>query len=220
MISSGMRRLQVALDLTDLGRALSVASRVAEECDHGVLLLEAGTPLIKAEGVRAVKKLAEKFKDIPVVADMKTVDAGDVEARLALGSGASYTTVLAVASDETIARVVDAAHEVGGKVVGDLMCVEDPLSRALELDELGVDVVCYHVPVDVQREQGVDRSSVAEVLRELASSLGAELAVAGGITPEAAELYLESGADVLVVGRYVYASPDPGMAARRIAELL
>ncbi|RLE86263.1 MAG: ribulose-phosphate 3-epimerase, partial [Thermoprotei archaeon] len=67
---------------------------------------------------------------------------------------------------------------------------------------------------------GVDRASVAEVLGELASSLRAELAVAGGITPESAALYLEAGADILVVGRYVYASPDPGEAARELVELL
>jgi len=215
-----MRRLQVALDLTDLSRALSIASRVAEECDPKLLMLEAGTPLIKAEGIRAVRRLAEEFREIPIVADMKTADAGEVEAKLAIGNGASYTTVLAVASDETIARVVDAAHRMGGKVIGDLMCVDDPLARALELDELNVDVVCYHVPVDVQRAKGVDRASVAEVLGELASSLRAELAVAGGITPESAALYLEAGADILVVGRYVYASPDPGEAARELVELL
>ncbi|RLF05360.1 MAG: orotidine 5-phosphate decarboxylase [Thermoprotei archaeon] len=215
-----MRRLQVALDLTDLNRALSIASRVVEECDPHVLMLEAGTPLIKAEGVKAVKRLAEEFGEIPIVADMKTADAGEVEAELAIGSGASYTTVLAVASDETIARVVETAHRMGGRVIGDLMCVDDPLTRALELDELGIDVVCYHVPVDVQRARGVNKASVAEVLRELAASLKAELAVAGGITPETATLYLESGADILIVGKYIYASPDPGSAAKRLVELL
>jgi len=212
-----MPRLQVALDLTDLEKALSVASRVAEVCDHELILLEAGTPLIKAFGMAAIRRLAEAFSDIPVVADMKIADVGDLEAELAISSGARYVTVLAQASDETIASAVEAAHRLGGKVIVDLMAVlRDPISRTVELLRRGVDAVCYHVPIDVQRARGIGAGGSIGMVKVLKTIGVREVGVAGGITPENARALAEAGADVLVVGRYVYSSQDPGQAAQSI----
>ncbi|MEM1690594.1 MAG: orotidine 5'-phosphate decarboxylase / HUMPS family protein [Thermofilaceae archaeon] len=212
-----MPRLQVALDLTDLEKALSVASRVVEVCDHELILLEAGTPLIKAFGMAAIRRLAEAFSDIPVVADMKIADVGDLEAELAISSGARYVTVLAQASDETIASAVEAAHRLGGKVIVDLMAVlRDPISRTVELLRRGVDAVCYHVPIDVQRARGIGAGGSIGMVKVLKTIGVREVGVAGGITPENARALAEAGADVLVVGRYVYSSQDPGQAAQSI----
>lgn len=213
-----MARLQVALDLIDLERALRVASRVAEACEHAFLLLEAGTPLIKAHGMEAVRKLSSLFSDIPVVADMKTADVGGLEAELAISSGAAYTTVLALASDETVRASVEAAHRLGGKVMADLMLVADPVKRARELAALGVDAVCYHVPIDVQRGGGPDLGAVATAVESLKSAVNIEVAVAGGISAAVAGVLAGAGADILVVGRAVYAAPDPGAAAREILD--
>lgn len=213
-----MVRLQVALDVVNLEKALHVASRVAEVCDHAYLLLEAGTPLIKAVGMEAVRRLSELFSDIPVVADTKTADVGSLEAELAISNGAAYMTVLALASEETIAAAVETAHRLGGKVIADLMRVANPIERAAELVELGVDVVCYHVPIDIQRRGGIDREAVAELAKALKKTVRAELAVAGGITPATAKALAEAGADILVVGRAIYAAPDPGAAAKELLE--
>jgi len=211
-----MARLQVALDLVDLEKALRVASRVAEACDHASLLLEAGTPLIKAYGMEAVRRLSSLFSDIPVVADMKTVDVGSLEAELAISSGAAYTTVLALASDETVIAVVDAAHRLGGMVMADLMLVANPLERAKELVELGVDAVCYHVPIDVQRRGKPNLRAVAAAVESLRGAVRIEVAVAGGINAAVASTLAGAGADILVVGRAIYAALDPGAAAREI----
>ncbi len=213
-----MARLQVALDLVDLERALRIASKVAEVCDHASLLLEAGTPLIKAHGMEAVRKLSSLFSDIPVVADMKTADAGDLEAELAISSGAAYTTVLAFASDETVMAAVEAAHRLGGKVMADLMLVANPIERARELAKLGVDAVCYHIPVDVQRRGRPNFGAVATAVESLRGALRVEVAVAGGISAAIAGALAGAGADILVVGRAIYAAPDPGAAAKEILE--
>lgn len=211
-----MPRLQVALDVVDLDKALAIASRVVEACGREHLMLEAGTPLIKARGVEAVRHLSAEFRGVPVVADMKIVDVGGLEAQLAIESGAKYVTVLAVASNETIEETVNAAHELGGKVVGDLISVADPLARAAELRDMGVDVVCYHVPVDVQRRRGVNAEYVTRTVSELKKITRIEVAVAGGITPDTARAYAVAGADVLIVGKFVYAAEGPGEAARSV----
>lgn len=212
-----MPRLQVALDLTDLDKALSVAARVAEVCDHRLVMLEAGTPLIKTYGVSAIRRLAEDFGDIAVVADMKIADVGGLEAELAISNGARYVTVLAQASDETITSAVEVAHRLGGKVVADLMAtLKDPVYRTVELLRMGVDAVCYHVPIDVQMARGIRVEGVVGTVKVLKVVGVGEVGVAGGITPETAKALAKAGADVLVVGRFVYSAPDPGRAAQSI----
>src|SRR5687768_744292 len=97
--------LQLALDQVDLHRALRAAR---EAVAGGVDLLEVGTPLLKAEGLGAVRALREAFPRIPVVCDAKTMDAGRVELEAAAKAGAATGTVLGVASDGTIRECVEA----------------------------------------------------------------------------------------------------------------
>ena len=212
-----MPRLQVALDLLNLDKAIQVASMVASVCDHKRLLFEAGTPLIKKFGMRAVKELSPLFPDIPIVADMKTADVGALEAELAVTSGATYVTVLAQASDETIRSAVEAAHRLGGKVMVDLMSsVGDPILQGERLRKLSADAVCYHVPIDVQKLKTVSWGTVMAILKLMKIIGVGEVAVAGGIGPEVSRKLVEGGADILVVGRYIHSASDPAQAAQSI----
>ena len=66
--------LQVALDLTELSRAMQIArKRLVEGRDW----IEAGTPLIKSEGMQAIRALKAHFPDHAIVADMKIADTGN-----------------------------------------------------------------------------------------------------------------------------------------------
>ena len=78
-------KLQVALDFVDLPRALKVAE---EAVLGGADWLEAGTPLIKSEGLQAVRALRDRWPGHVVVADMKTMDAGRAEVEYAAKAGA------------------------------------------------------------------------------------------------------------------------------------
>ncbi|KKL51740.1 hypothetical protein LCGC14_2292490, partial [marine sediment metagenome] len=92
-------KLQVALDFVELSRALDVAAKaVAGGADY----IEAGTPLIKSEGLDAVRRLREMFPDHTIIADMKTMDAGRIEAEVAAKAGANVMTVCGTASESTI----------------------------------------------------------------------------------------------------------------------
>ena len=99
-------KLQVALDFVELSRAMAVAQAAAA---GGADYIEAGTPLIKSEGLDAVRRLREKFPGHVIIADLKTMDAGKIEAEAAAKAGASIVTVLAAASDATIRECVEAA---------------------------------------------------------------------------------------------------------------
>jgi 3-hexulose-6-phosphate synthase/6-phospho-3-hexuloisomerase len=71
--------VQISLDVTEISEALDTA-RMALRA--GVDWLEAGTPLIIAEGMNGVRALRSEFPGVPIVADLKTMDGGWLEAEL------------------------------------------------------------------------------------------------------------------------------------------
>src|SRR4028119_2374759 len=105
--------VQISLDLTSIDEALETAALALRA---GVDWLEAGTPLILAEGLHGVRKLREAFPAVPIVADLKTMDGGYLEAELMFKAGATHIVVLARAHEETIRVCVKAGRDYGVKV--------------------------------------------------------------------------------------------------------
>src|SRR3989304_5279826 len=126
--------LQLALDFVDLPRALQVAE---EAVAGGVDWLEAGTPLIKSEGLQAIREIKSRWPSLPLVADMKTMDAGRAEVEHAAKAGAQVVGVLGAASDATIRECVEAARNYGAEIMVDMVQVGDVVARALAVQEMG-----------------------------------------------------------------------------------
>ena len=146
--------LQVALDLLELDRAVEIAE---EAVRGGADWIEAGTPLIKSEGMQAVRVLRERFPEHEIVADMKIADTGAVEVEMAAKSGADIICILADADDTVIAEAVRSARKYG---VGSwrTSSMSTTRSRSHELLKLGVDYINAHVGID---QQMIGRSSLA-----------------------------------------------------------
>ena len=104
--------LQVALDFINLRRAINVAR---EAVDAGVDWIEAGTPLIKSEGLDSIRALRKEFPTATIVADMKTMDAGRVEMETAAKAGADIAVVMGSATDATIKECISAGKNYGIK---------------------------------------------------------------------------------------------------------
>jgi len=138
--------LQLALDYVDSSRAFKAAGEASGVVDW----LEAGTPLIKSEGLSCVRELRRLFPRHRIVADMKVMDTGRLEVEAAAKAGANVVTVLAAADDSTVTEAVEAAKNVGCEVMADLIGVPDPISRAKGVEALGVDYVCVHLSIDQQ----------------------------------------------------------------------
>lgn len=212
-----MARLQVALDLLDLERCLRIADAALRAGAH---VVEVGTPLVKYCGMEAVREFRRRFPNSNILADMKTVDAGTLEARMAFEAGANAVTVMGFASNETIECVVEVARELGGCVMVDLMSVAEPSKRIRELVRFEPDIFCLHVGKDVQIKRGVDARVLAEEVRKLKRELGVGVAVAGGIDESTAGLFAEAGADVIIVGGAITKSGDPASKTRAILEAM
>ena len=200
--------VQLALDFMNLSRALKTAEAAASSVDW----IEAGTPLIKSEGLEAVRQLRSRFRRHTIVADMKTMDAGRAEVEMAAKAGADVVGVLGAASDSTLRECVEAAANYGCKIMADMIRVSDPVKRAAEAAELGADYIGVHAAIDDQM-RGADPF---EALSQAASSVDIPLAAAGGLHSENAALAVEAGASIVIVGGAICKAEDPGAAAAAI----
>ncbi|HEY6237868.1 MAG TPA: 3-hexulose-6-phosphate synthase [Thermoplasmata archaeon] len=205
--------LQVALDFENLSRALQAAR---EAVDGGADWVEAGTPLIKSEGLDAVRELKKAFKDHRIVADMKVMDTGAFEVEIAAKAGADLVTVLGTADDETIADAVRGGEKYGAEVVVDLLNVADPVARVRRVAELGAAAVCWHVGIDMQ----MAGKTPFEVLGDLVRASSIPVAVAGGLNSESVAAAARAGGRILIVGGAITKSPDIRDATRRIRQAI
>ena len=192
--------VQISLDLTNIDEALETASMAMRA---GVDWLEAGTPLILAEGLHGVRKLREAFSGIPIVADLKTMDGGYLEAEMMAKAGATHVVVMARAHPETIKVVVKAGRDYGIKVMGDNLGCPNMIDGAKMLEDLGCDFVIHHIGYDERRgiaAQGLAMPSPLDQLREVVNAVKIPVQAVGGLSLEQAIRCPEYGAPLVVLG--------------------
>lgn len=206
-------QVQLALDFANLSQALRAAH---EAWEGGIRRLEAGTPLIKSEGLEAVRRLRHEFPEATLVADMKIMDAGRVEVEMAAKAGADVVAVLGAASDATIAECIEAGKRYDAQIMVDLIAVANPAERAKRAQELGADIVGVHCPVDVQMQGG----DAMCALREVAAVVTIPIAVAGGLNSETAPQVIAAGASIAIVGGAIIKAPDAKAAAETILQAI
>ena len=192
--------VQVSLDLTNIDEALETAAMALRA---GVDWLEAGTPLILAEGLQGVKKLREAFPGTPIIADLKTMDGGYLEAEMMAGAGATHVVVMARAHKETIKCVIKAGKDFGIKIMGDNLACPDMVEAAKWLEELGCDYIVHHIGYDERRgiaASGKRMPSPLDQLREVVSAVKIPVQAVGGLSLEQAIHCPEYGAPLVVLG--------------------
>jgi 3-hexulose-6-phosphate synthase/6-phospho-3-hexuloisomerase len=201
--------LQVALDLTELSRALQIAR---EAVPGGADWIEAGTPLIKSEGMEAVRALKAEFPGNTIIADMKIADTGTLEVEMAAKAGAGIVCILAEADDAVIAEAVRAARLYGVRLMADLINTPEPVPRAKHLEAMGVDIIVAHVGID---QQMMGKSSI-DLLVSLIGEVTVPVAVAGGLDAVTAAHAVLHGAGIVIVGGAIIRSADVTASAAAI----
>jgi len=218
--------VQISLDLTSIPEALETAKMAM---DAGVDWLEAGTPLIIAEGMHGVRELRAAFPNTPIVADLKTMDGGWLEAELMAKAGASMVVVMGQAHIETVELVVRAGKDFGVKVMGDNLGMPDPVAGAQLLAEAGCDYIIHHIAFDLRtlwKERGRAVPSPLDRLRSIVDAVDKPVQAVGGLSIEQAIETPKYGAPLVVIGAplaidassFRTASGDVKMALRRICE--
>ena len=192
--------VQISLDIIDLNEALETAALAMRA---GVDWLEAGTPFILAEGLHGVKKLREAFPNTPIVADLKTMDGGYLEAEMMAKAGATHVVVMARAHEETIKCVVKAGKDYGVKVMGDNLSCDDMIAAAKMLEDLGCDYVIHHIGYDERRgiaARGLRMPSPLDQLKEVVNAVRVPVQAVGGLSLEQAIQCPSYGAPLVVLG--------------------
>ena len=192
--------VQISLDLINIDEAIATAQLARRA---GVDWLEAGTPLILAEGMHGVRALRERFPEVPIVADLKTMDGGYLEAEVMAKAGATHVVVMARAHEETVHCVVKAGRDYGVKVMGDNLGCEDMVAAARRLEELGCDYIVHHIGYDERRgiaARGVMPPTPIDRLREVVQAVSIPVQAVGGLSLEQAVRTPEYGAPLVVLG--------------------
>lgn len=205
-------KLQVALDVTTMDEARAVLQDVAEYVD----IVEVGL-LFYSHGYDALTALKAEYPGVEYLADVKIADGGYFCVKQAHEFGADYVTVLGVVDDETVRGAVRAQQEIGIAVVIDMVGCQNFYERVLQLDEMGVDYINIHTPVDLQR-RGVSPFDQLVVAKLAAKR--AKLAVAGGIKPATIHRAVELGPDIIVAGGTLLDPDTRRENARLIREAL
>ncbi|MGI4022114.1 MAG: 3-hexulose-6-phosphate synthase [Janthinobacterium lividum] len=207
-----MARLQVAIDLLTTEDALALAAKVAPYVD----IIELGTPLIKNMGSAVITAMKKAHPDKIVFADLKTADAGELEADIAFKAGADLVTVMGAAGNATIIGAVKAAKAHNKGVVVDTIGYHDRVARAQEVTKLGVEFVELHAGLDEQWAEGYS----IQVLIDEAARAGVPVSIAGGVNINNIAAVIKAGATVAVAGAAIYSAEDPAAAAKALREAI
>jgi bifunctional enzyme Fae/Hps len=205
--------LQVALDLVEMKKVESVLTDLPEN-DH--LLIEAGTPLIKKFGLQIISEIRKIRPNAFIIADMKVLDTGNLEARMAADSSADAVVISGLAPVPTLEKAIAEAKKTGIYSIVDMLNVADPV-KVLKSLKVKPDVVELHRAIDAE-----DTAHAWGDIPALKKAAGGKLlvATAGGIRVDVVKDAVRAGADIIVVGRAITASKDPHTQADLFLEQL
>lgn len=206
-------KIQLAIDTLSLEEALLALEDLAPYID----IIEVGTPLVIDAGREAVRQIHRKFPAIDILCDLKIMDAGAYEARLAYDAGAQYVTVLGVTDHLTIKECVQEARKTGKKVVTDMICVKNLAKEVPLIESLGVNMIAVHTGVDQQSLGRTPIDDLAEIKKHIKKC---QVAVAGGITSKTVKDYLHYSPDVIIIGSGILQAKNPVQEARSIFDIV
>jgi len=205
--------LQVALDLVDMKQVVKVLQSLPDN-DH--LIVEAGTPLIKKFGISVISELRRARPSSFIIADLKILDTGNLEARMAADASADAVVVSGLAPVQTLEKAITEAKKTGIYSVMDMLNVPDPV-KVIKSLAVKPDIVELHRAIDAEREEHA-WGDIAALKKAGGSRM--LVATAGGIRVPVVKAAVKAGADIIVVGRAITASHDIKHAAEEFLEQL
>ncbi len=194
---------QVSLDITNIPEALEMAAGAVRA---GVDWIEAGTPLILGEGLRAVKALRERFPDHPIVADLKTMDGAGLEAEMMLQAGATHVVVMSQAHWASVKEMIKMARSFDAEVMADVLNAPDKPAAAKQMQDLGADWIIVHTGYDERRY--VEGVSPLDDLPGVLEAVDIPVQAVGGLSIEQSVETVRMGASSLVIGAPLAIQPD------------
>lgn len=205
--------LLMALDFITLEGAKVILKEVGDSID----IVEVGTPFVVKEGIKAVEEIRKEFPLLKIMADLKIMDAGEYEAKMAFEAGADIVTVLGVSDESTIKGAVEQAKIFNKSIMIDMIGVQDIAKRTAEIDKLGVDYICVHTAFDVQAT-GKNPLDELQIVKSVVKN--AKAAVAGGIKLDTIKEIVNENPAILIVGGGITSQPDKRKTALEMKKIM
>jgi 3-keto-L-gulonate-6-phosphate decarboxylase len=191
MLDNKTRYLQLAFN-DDIASVLTVLPQIPF---NDRILIEAGTPFIKAEGFKGIRKISELWPG-KIVADLKTCDGAITEVEIAHEAGASAATVLGSSSVETLNLFIRHCSELGMDSMIDMLGVEEPLKVLTHLRSQP-SVVIIHKGRDEETTKG--KVIKYKHISKIKSKFDIIISAAGGVDLREARSAIFNGANIVVV---------------------
>ena len=206
-------KLQVAFDLQSSDEILNFMEKNGDLID----IIEIGTPLIIKEGLKSVLKIKKKFPKQTVLADLKIMDAGLLEAQIGFDAGADIVTVLGLASTKTLNGVKQAAVKNEKEVMVDMINHPCPENKWNELKDMEMDFCCLHTANDDSQD---GETPLNDLERFYNLHGGENIAVAGGINPDMIRKINSFHPEIVIVGGYIANSRNQRNALEEIHQAM
>jgi len=204
-------KLQIAFDMSNIEKALEIATQVAEYAD----IFEVGTLLLYSHGVKAVKLFKEQFPRKQILADAKIIDRGKEAIALFADAGADWVTVMAGTGKDVIHAACAAAHQAKIQVMLDLVDASSLGQSALEAKNLGADALLFHQAFDEKESvQFLDKWEMVKGNTQLPVFVSAK------ITRDTINYFLSLKSDGLIIGKSITDASDPVQEAQYFKDLL
>jgi len=205
--------LLMALDFITLPGAKALLKEVGDSID----IVEIGTPFIVQEGIKAVKEIRKEFPGLKIMADLKIMDAGEYEAKMAFEAGADIVTVLGVSDNATIKAAVEQGKKFNKSIMIDMIGVEDIEKRTAEIDKLGVDYICVHTAFDIQ-STGKNPLDELQIVKSVVKN--AKPAVAGGVKLSTIQDVVKENPAIVIVGGGITSQVDKRKVALEMQKIM
>ncbi|MBI2338210.1 orotidine 5'-phosphate decarboxylase [Candidatus Daviesbacteria bacterium] len=216
MLDRKKRYLQIALNSTP-GEGAEIISQLPSS---ERILIEAGTPLVKAYGIEGIRRLKDAWEfqvgndfESYIVADTKCMDRGKTEVQIALKGGANAATALGAAPLETINYFIASCQDSGLDSMVDMIGVEQPFKIMRKFKEMPT-VVILHRGVD---EEAFDKNKPVPYIQinKIRSSFNTLISIAGGDTIREVQRAIFNDANIVVVWKNFY---NPASNTGQLAE--
>jgi len=205
--------LQVALDLSDLQKAIEITCIAAQ---HYSIIIEVGDPLIKRFGMNAVKQIRKIEPRFPLLVEMTSTDWIDEQINLVAESGADMVLLMGVYSSSRVEKAVDSARK---NKIG-LIIELSPIQKASEwcniYEEQGIDAIALIRNIDSLNRP----SEMIKRVVELRQETNIPIFVSGGFTPKFIPDIMKEDWNVVIVGRSIINSPTPEKTINQILDVI
>ena len=202
-------KLQLALDTLDLPSALGPLQKASAYLD----VIEIGTILCLAEGMRAVRIIRSLFPEKILLADVRIAEAGSLISKMAFDAGANWVSVVSGATMTTVEVVAREAQKNKGDVQIELIDGWT-MEQAREWRNLGIEQVITHRSRDSEAKGDLTWSERDFDEIRMLAEMGFKVTVTGGVGLSDIPLFAGVPVYVFIVGRGIYKADHPEIAAR------